>query len=154
MLNIDMIGNSSSSETNLHDNMRVRVFSEEVPAYETKQMEALRKYTSAENDRKARQLAPYEPANCGIVINGLTNKTTLRWETPSKGQKPSGYYVLMRDTYQPFWERKIFVTGTEVTLPYSKDNYFFGIQSVDPQGHESLPVFPGQAKRSVSQNSK
>jgi len=53
----------------------------------------------------------------------------------------------MRETYQPLWEKKIFVTGTEVTLPYSKDNYFFGIQSVDAAGHESIAVFPGQARR-------
>ena len=92
-------------------------------------------------------LAPYEPVNCGIVTSGLTNKTTLKWEAPSKGVKSAGYYLLMRETYQPLWEKKIFVTGTEVTVPYSKDNYFFGIQSVDAAGHESLAVFPGQARR-------
>jgi hypothetical protein len=53
----------------------------------------------------------------------------------------------MRETWQPLWEKKIFVTGTEITVPYSKDNYFFGIQSVDAAGHESLAVFPGQARR-------
>ena len=245
MLNNDMIGNSGSSETILNDNMRVRVFSEGVPAFETEQMAALRKYTSGENDGKARQLAryikeigeryvdqltvtlvfrndrfgrggdhspfceqgftavricefnenydrthkipavvngiqegdlpeyvdyeyvrkntgvnlatvanlamaPFEPASCGIVVSGLTNKTTLRWEAPPKGQKPSGYYILMRETWQPLWEKKIFVTGTEVTLPYSKDNYFFAVQSVDAAGHESLAVFPGQARRTAS----
>jgi hypothetical protein len=54
---------------------------------------------------------------------------------------------MMRETYQPLWEKKIFVEGNEVTLPYSKANYFFGIQSVDASGHESIVVFPGQAKR-------
>jgi len=242
MLNNDMIGNSGSSETILNDNMRVRVFSEGVPAYETEQMAALRRYTSGENDGKARQLAryikeigeryvdqltvtlvfrndrfgrggdhspfceqgftavritefnenydrthkipavvngiqegdlpesvdyeyvrkntginlatvanlalaPYEPANCGIIVSGLTNKTTLQWEVPSRGPKPLGYYILIRETWQPLWEKKIFVTGTEVTLPYSKDNYFFGIQSVSDSGHESLTIFPGQARR-------
>jgi hypothetical protein len=92
-------------------------------------------------------LAPYEPVNCGIVTSGLTNKTTLRWESQANGIKPAGYYILMRETYQPLWEKKIFVTGYEVTLPYSKDNYFFGIQSVDAAGHESIAVFPGQARR-------
>ncbi|MCU0457303.1 MAG: M20/M25/M40 family metallo-hydrolase, partial [Bacteroidales bacterium] len=242
MLNNDMIGNSISSETMLSDNMRVRVFSEGVPAYEDERMAALRKYTSGENDGKARQLARYikeigeryvdqltvtlifrndrfgrggdhspfceqgftavricefnenynrthkipaivngvqegdlpeyvdyeyvrknagmnlavianlalapkEPVNCGIVTGGLTNTTTLRWEAPAGGTKPSGYYILMRETYQPLWERKIFVKETEVTLPYSKDNYFFAVQSVGGSGHESLPVFPGQARR-------
>ena len=247
MLNNDMIGNSGSSETLLNDNMKVRVFSEGVPAFETEQMTSLRKYTSGENDSKSRQLAryiketgeryveqlnvtlvyrndrfgrggdhtpfcqegftavrlteynenydrthkipavvkgiqegdlpeyvdyeyvrknaginlstianlalaPYEPANCGIVTSGLTNKTTLRWEAPAKGVKPAGYFILMRETYQPLWEKKIFVTGTEVTLPYSKDNYFFGIQSVDAMGHESIAVFPGQARRQSGTN--
>ncbi|MDO9338969.1 MAG: M20/M25/M40 family metallo-hydrolase [Bacteroidales bacterium] len=247
MLNNDMIGNSGSSETLLNDNMRVRVFSEGVPAFETEQMASLRKYISGENDSKARQLAryiketgekyvdqlnvtlvfrndrfgrggdhspfcqegftavriceynenydrthkipavengiqlgdlpeyvdyeyvrknagvnlatianlalaPYEPVNCGIVTSGLTNKTTLKWESPAKGIKPAGYYILMRETYQPLWEKKIFVTGNEITLPYSKDNYFFGIQSVDAAGHESMAVFPGQAKRQSGTN--
>jgi hypothetical protein len=238
MLNNDMIGNSGSSETLLNDNMRVRVFSEGIPALETEQMASARKYTAGENDSRSRELAryiketgeryvdqmnvtliyrndrlgrggdhtpfsqagfpavricefnenydrthkipamvndiqegdlpeyvdyeyvrknagvnlasianlalaPYEPANCGIIVSGLTNKTTLKWEAPSKGAKPAGYYVLMRETYQPLWEKKIFVAGNEITLPYSKDNYFFGIQSVDGGGHESVAVFPG-----------
>jgi hypothetical protein len=247
MLNNDMIGNSTSSETLLKDNMQVRVFSEGVPAFETEQMAALRRYTSGENDGKARQLAryiketgeryvdqlkvtlifrndrfgrggdhtpfcqegftavricefnenydrthkvpaivngiqmgdlpeyvdfeyvrknaginlatianlamaPYEPVNCGIVTAGLTNTTTLRWEAAPNGIRPAGYYILMRETYQPLWERKFFVKGTEVTLPYSKDNYFFGIQAVDDAGHESLAVFPGQARRAQRSN--
>lgn len=242
MLNNDMIGNSGSSETLLNDNMRVRVFSEGIPAFETDQMASLRKYTSGENDSRSRQLAryiketgeryvdqinvtlifrndrfgrggdhtpfcqagftavriceynenydrthkipamvngiqegdlpeyvdyeyvrknaginlavianlaraPFEPSNCGISISGLTNRTTLKWETPSKGVKPAGYYILMRETFQPLWEKKIYVTGNEVTLPYSKDNFFFAVQSVDADGHESIPVFPAPARR-------
>jgi len=85
--------------------------------------------------------------NCGMVISGLTNTTTLRWEEPVKGIRPAGYYVLMRETWQPLWEKKIFVRATEVTLPYSKDNYFFAVQSVDAGSHESIPVFPGRAAR-------
>jgi len=241
LLNNDMIGNADSNETLLYDNMRVRVFSEGVPAYETEAMASLRKYTSGENDGKARQLARYikevgeryvdqlevtlvfrndrfgrggdhtpwclegftavrisefnenydrqhqiprvengmqygdtpefvnyeyvrkntginlativnlamapnEPLNCGIRTSG-GNSTTLGWEAPKTGKKPAGYYILMRETYMPLWQKKIFVTGTTVTLPYSKDNYFFAIQSVDENGHESLPVFPGQARR-------
>ena len=94
-------------------------------------------------------VAPFEPINCGIVTSGMTNKTTLKWETPVKGVKPAGYYILMRETFQPLWEKKIFVSGNEVTLPYSRDNYFFAIQSVDAAGHESIAVFPGQARRAT-----
>lgn len=242
LLNNDMIGNLGSSETLLNDNMRVRVFSEGVPAYETEAMASLRKYTSGENDGKARQLARYikevgeryvdqlevtlvfrndrfgrggdhtpycqegftavrisefnenfdrqhqvprtengiqygdlpefvdyeyvrkntginlativnlamapnEPVNCGLRMSGTGNRTTIGWEAPKNGKKPAGYYVLMRETYWPLWQKKFFVAGTELTLPYSKDNYFFAIQSVDENGHESLPVFPGQSRR-------
>jgi hypothetical protein len=241
MLNNDMIGNTGSSGTLLKDNMRVRVFSEGIPAFETQQMAVQRKYTSGENDSRSRQLARYiketgeryvdqlevtlvfrndrfgrggdhtpfaeagfpavricefnenydrthkipafvngiqegdlpeyvdyeyvrkntcvnlasianlalapgEPENCGIVISGLSNNTNLKWNAPSKGRKPAGYYILIRETYQPLWGKKIFTDGNEITLPYSKDNYFFGIQSVDREGHESIAVFPGRAK--------
>ncbi len=242
LLNNDMIGNTGSSETLLDNNMRVRVFSEGVPTFETDEMAAVRKSTSGENDSRSRQLAryiketgeryidqinvtlvfridrfgrggdhtpfsqrgftavricefdenydrthkvpgvengvqlgdlpenvnyeyvrkntginlatianlaraPYAPTNCVLITGSLTNKTTLRWETPAKGVKPAGYYILMRETYQPLWEKKILVTTNEVTLPYSKDNYFFAVQSVDAAGHESLAVFPGQARK-------
>jgi hypothetical protein len=87
-------------------------------------------------------LAPAEPQNVGIVTSGLTNKTTLKWEAPATGKKPAGYYVLMRETISPYWEKKFYVTDATATLAYSKDNYLFAVQSVDADGHESLPVFP------------
>lgn len=85
--------------------------------------------------------APQQPENVGVVTSGLTNKTTLQWEAP-KGKKPAGYYVLMRETSSPVWEKKFFVTDTKATLNYSKDNYFFGVQSVDADGHESTIIIP------------
>jgi len=87
-------------------------------------------------------LAPAEPQNVGVITSGLTNKTQLKWETPKTGKKPAGYYVLMRETTSPYWEKKFFVTDTKATFDYSKDNYFFAVQSVDELGHESLPVVP------------
>jgi hypothetical protein len=54
---------------------------------------------------------------------------------------PAAYYVLMRETDQSGWQKKILVHGTNIRLPYSKDNYFFAVQSVDENAHESLPVF-------------
>ncbi|MCX7876831.1 MAG: M20/M25/M40 family metallo-hydrolase [Melioribacteraceae bacterium] len=86
-------------------------------------------------------LSPYQPKNVGIEVKEVTNLTTIKWETP-ENKKPKGYYVLMRETYQPFWQKKIYTEKTEITLPYSKDNYFFSVQSVDEFGHESLPVWP------------
>ncbi|QKJ31432.1 M20/M25/M40 family metallo-hydrolase [Mucilaginibacter mali] len=90
--------------------------------------------------------APASPQNVVVSTAGLTNKTTLRWEAPAAGPKPIGYYVLMRETISPYWEKKFFVTGNTYTSIYSKDNYFFAIQSVDAEGHESLPIFPTPAR--------
>ncbi len=86
--------------------------------------------------------APAAPQNVSIITSDLTNKTRLKWEVPATGKKPAGYYVLMRETISPYWEKKFYVTDTLATLNYSKDNYFFAVQSVDADGHESLPVFP------------
>jgi hypothetical protein len=57
------------------------------------------------------------------------------------GPVPAGYYLLVRQTDVSMWQRKIFVSGTSVRVPLSKDNYFFAVQSVDASGHESLGVF-------------
>lgn len=82
-----------------------------------------------------------EPENVVVLTSGLTNKTALKWEAP-KGKTPAGYYILMRETTSPFWEKKIFVKETSASIAYSKDNYYFGVQSVDENGHESLVVTP------------
>jgi hypothetical protein len=87
-------------------------------------------------------MAPHAPEKVGVVTSGLTNKTDLKWEAPSKGKKPTGYYILMRETSSQTWDKKFFVKDTKVTLPYSKDNYFFAVQATDAQGHTSLPVLP------------
>ena len=236
MLNNDMIGNSHSSQTNINDNTRVRIFSEGVPAAEDEQMAAIRRYTNGENDSKSRQLARYmkevgeryvdqlevklvyrndrflrggdhtpfaregftairvcemnenyyhqhenvrvengiqygdlpefvdfeymrkitginlaslaslasapsEPQSVGIDVRRLSNTSTLKWEAPANG-KAKGYYVLMRETDSSMWEKKFYTEDTSLTIPYSKDNYFFAVQSVGEKGHESMAVFP------------
>jgi hypothetical protein len=85
--------------------------------------------------------APSTVQNLTIDTKNLTNSTTLFWQTPKSGEV-KGYYVLMRETHQPFWQKKIFTTKNGIVLPYSKDNYFFAVQSVNEDGNESLPVFP------------
>jgi hypothetical protein len=86
-----------------------------------------------------------EPENVIVLTAGLTNKTSLKWEAP-KGKTPLGYYVLMRETTSPFWEKKFFFKETSAMLNYSKDNYFFGVQAVDAAGHESLVIVPKSGK--------
>ncbi|MCU0382287.1 MAG: peptidase M28, partial [Chitinophagaceae bacterium] len=86
--------------------------------------------------------APGMPEEVRIEVRRLTNYSFLSWKAPRSG-KPKGYYVLLRETTSPVWQKKIFTTALEYQLPYSKDNYFFAVQSVNEEGNESLPVVPG-----------
>lgn len=241
VLNNDIVGNSESSETLIKDNLKLRVFSETIPAAETEQEAAIRRYTNADNDSKSRQLARYVkevgeryvdqfeikliyrsdrflrggdqtpfarngitairisemnenfihqhenvrvedgvqygdlpefmdfeylrkvagvnlaslanlanspslPQEVKIDVRGLGNKSSLLWQAPQIG-KVKGYYVLMRETSSPVWEKKFYTTETSMVLPYSKDNYFFAVQAVSESGSESLAVFPTPLSR-------
>ncbi|HEY8690009.1 MAG TPA: M20/M25/M40 family metallo-hydrolase [Chitinophagaceae bacterium] len=86
--------------------------------------------------------APSMPDSVKMDVKRLTNSTYLYWQAPATG-KVKGYYILMRETTSPVWQKKFFTTATEMRLPYSKDNYFFAVQSVNETGNESLPVVPG-----------
>ena len=86
--------------------------------------------------------SPSVPQEVKIEVKNLTNTSTLNWK-PSATGNAKGYYILMRETTSPVWQKKIFTTDTNITLPYSKDNYFFAVQSVSVTGNESLPVVPG-----------
>jgi Zn-dependent M28 family amino/carboxypeptidase len=85
--------------------------------------------------------APAAPESVRIEVRSLSNMSHLSWKAPVSGT-PKGYYILVRETTSPVWQKKIFTAGTEITLPYSKDNYFYGVQSVSAAGNESLPVVP------------
>ncbi|MBO9675150.1 MAG: M28 family metallopeptidase [Sphingobacteriaceae bacterium] len=237
MLNNDMIGSNNSSETQIIDNTRIRVFSEGLPGYDLdKNAKSIRQF-GLENDGKSRQLAryvketgeryvdqlevkliyrndrflrggdhtpfvengftavritemnenfdhqhqdlrtengikygdlqefmdfeylrkntalniavlanlakaPYAPTEVKIDVKNLSNSTYLYWKAPINGTV-KGYYVLMRETSSPVWEKKFFTPATELRLPYSKDNYLFAVQSVGNEDNESLPVVPG-----------
>lgn len=236
LLNNDIVGSNNTSETNIINNTRVRVFSEGLPAYELDKNANSIRNLGLENDGRSRQLARYVketgeryvdnleivliyrndrflrggdhspfvqrgyaavritemnenfyhqhqnvrdsngikygdlpefmdfeylrkntamnlsnlanlakspgmPQDVKIEVRRLTNYTILNWKAPKQG-KPAGYYILMRETHMPFWQKKFYTTTTDIQLPYSKDNYFFAIQSVSESGNESLPVVP------------
>jgi len=237
MLNNDMIGSNNSSETQIIDNTRLRVFSEGLPGYELdKNAKSIRQF-GLENDGKSRQLARYvkeigeryidqleikliyrndrflrggdhtpfvengftavritemnenfehqhqdlrtengirygdlqefmdfeylrkntavniavlanlakspsAPNEVKIDVKNLSNSSLLYWKAPANGTV-KGYYVLMRETSSPVWEKKFFTTATELRIPYSKDNYLFAVQSVGTEDNEGLPVVPG-----------
>lgn len=90
--------------------------------------------------------APPMPADVKVDTRKLTNYTNLSWNPPATG-KVSGYYILIRETTSPVWQKKIFTESTKADLPYSKDNYFFAVQSVGQDGNESLPVVPSPSGR-------
>jgi Zn-dependent M28 family amino/carboxypeptidase len=85
--------------------------------------------------------SPTMPRDVVVQIARLTNYTSLNWTAPAAG-KVKGYYILIRETTSPVWQKKIFTTDTKYELPFSKDNYFFAVQSVSEDGNESLPVVP------------
>jgi hypothetical protein len=85
--------------------------------------------------------APSMPEEVKIDVKKLGNNSFLYWKKPVTGNV-KGYYLLMRETTSAFWQKKIFTSATEITVPYSKDNYFFAVQAVNENGNESLMVVP------------
>jgi len=70
----------------------------------------------------------------------LTNDTTLIW-----GAVPgaAAYEVVARRTTEADWARVLIrATGTRVTLPYSKDNWLFGVRAMDGEGRQGVVAFP------------
>jgi Zn-dependent M28 family amino/carboxypeptidase len=90
--------------------------------------------------------APAMPREVVYIMTGLGNSTTIKWDAPATG-KTKGYYVLVRESAEPVWQKKFFTNETTLKLPYTKDNYFFAVQSVSDDGNESLPVVPKVASR-------
>jgi len=88
-------------------------------------------------------LAP-APPDAKVDIKQLTNDTTLFWDAVPRAAR---YLVVRRLTTEPQWTDAQDVGDvTRVTLPYSKDDWQFGVESVDAQGHRSLAVFPTPAR--------
>ena len=90
--------------------------------------------------------APAMPQAVKIDVRQLGNTSNLSWQAPKTG-KVKGYYILLRETTNAFWQKKIFTDQLQIVLPYSKDNYFFAVQSVGDNGNESLPVVPAVGGR-------
>ena len=86
-----------------------------------------------------------KPENVKMDVKELSNSTKLTWDKPVSG-KIKGYHILIRETDQSVWTERIFTSETSITIPYSKDNFLFAVQSVSADGNESLPVIPKIAK--------
>lgn len=87
--------------------------------------------------------APARPRNVGIEVQKLENNTTLRWDS-NKEPDLKGYEIVWRETHAPFWKYSKFVGDTtRYTIEgVSKDNYLFGVRSVDKKNHKSPAVYP------------
>ncbi len=85
--------------------------------------------------------APAIPEDVRIDIKKLGNTSYLYWSAPKTGFV-KGYYLLIRESTSAFWQKKIFTASSYITVPFSKDNYFFAVQAVNAEGNESLPVVP------------
>ena len=129
--------------TRQHQNVRVENGTQYGDLIEFIDFEYLRKNTGMNLSTLANLAnAPATPEDVKIDVKKLSNNSYLYWKQPKTGNV-KGYFLLMRESTNAFWQKKIFTTATEISVPYSKDNYFFAIQSVNADGNESLPVVPG-----------
>ena len=87
--------------------------------------------------------APAKPRGVGLVTGGLNNDSVLRWEANTDADL-AGYEVVWRDTTAAEWTKGVLVGNvtTYTAKAMSKDNYFFGVRSVDKSGNKSPVVYP------------
>jgi len=87
--------------------------------------------------------APSRPKGVTIVATRLANDTELRWD-PNKEPDLAGYEIVWRETTEAVWtDSKPVGNVTSFTMKgMSKDNYFFGVRSVDKDGNKSPVTYP------------
>ena len=128
--------------TRQHQDIRVEKGIKYGDVIEHIDFEYLRKNTSMNLANLANLAkAPAVPEEVKLDVKKLTNSSYLYWKAPKTGTV-KGYYLLVRETTSPVWQKKIYTESLEMRLPYSKDNYFFAVQAVNETGNESLPVIP------------
>jgi hypothetical protein len=85
-------------------------------------------------------LGPAPPSTVQMITAHLGYDSTLRWK-PADGA--ASYEIVWRATDAPQWEHAMSAgTATEFTVPASKDDYIFGVRSVDANGLRSPAVYP------------
>jgi hypothetical protein len=88
--------------------------------------------------------APAPPGNVRLITATLTNDTDIRWEASAGA---AGYEVVWRATTSSQWEHVQDVgNATQVVIPRSKDDWFFGVRAYRADGFKSPVVFAGAAK--------
>lgn len=91
--------------------------------------------------------APAKPKNVGLLTAKLTNDTELKWDANAE-KDLAGYEVVWRGTTDAVWTNSVFVGNvtTYVLKNMSKDNFFFGVRTIDKDGHKSPVSFPKPAR--------
>jgi hypothetical protein len=95
-------------------------------------------------------LAPAKPKGVSVLTQRLTNDTDLKWEANTEPDL-AGYEIVWRDTASPVWTDSRWI-GNETAYTMkgmSKDNYFFGVRSVDREGNRSPVSFPRPTVRTA-----
>lgn len=88
-------------------------------------------------------LAPSRPKGVNILTARLSNDTDLKWDA-NKESDIAGYEVVWRETTSPVWtdSQAVGNVTTYTMKGMSKDNYFFGVRSVDKDGNRSVVTYP------------
>ena len=78
-----------------------------------------------------------------IVAQRLSNDTELRWDA-NKEPDLAGYEIVWRETTEAVWtdSKPVGNVMTFTMKGMSKDNYFFGVRSVDKDGNKSPVTYP------------
>jgi hypothetical protein len=85
-------------------------------------------------------MGPGRPDTASVLTKQLDNRTQLTWSAVPGAWS---YEVVRRKTTDATWTEVTDVGNvTAVTMPYSKDNWLFGVRAVDAQGHRGVPAFP------------
>lgn len=92
-------------------------------------------------------LAPPTPVDVRIVTEKLGNETTLRWSGEHDPMTRS-YEVVWRETTDATWTHaKSVGLVSEITVPTSKDDHFFGVRAVSAEGYRSVVGFAWEARK-------
>lgn len=88
--------------------------------------------------------APARPKGAAFASLRQSADTELKWVAVTDPDLV-GYEVVWRDTSSPEWTGSEFAGNvTSYTVKgKSKDNYFFGVRSVDKAGNKSIVSYPG-----------
>ena len=87
--------------------------------------------------------APSRPKGVTIMSQRLSNDTELRWDA-NKEPDLAGYEIVWRETTDAVWtnSKPVGNVTTFTMKGMSKDNYFFGVRSIDKDGNKSPVTYP------------